>query len=409
MDIKKKIEGLTASPGVYLMKDKEGKVIYVGKAANIKKRVAGYFNRPQPSYKNEVLIRQTYDIRIIPTLSEHEAFLLESKLIKQLKPRYNISLKDDKSFPFIKITRETYPRIFFGRKKPNENMEYLGPYTNAKLLRLALKSLRKFFPFCTCRVFPKKARLTARQVCLDFHLGLCPAPCVGKISKSSYKRNIAEFKIFLKKGSGAFIKDLEKRMQRYAKNKKFEGAMRLREKIKALGLISRQGEVGNWDILGIGFSPLRIEAFDISNISGAQAVGSMVTFIEGKPSKNDYRRFRIKIVEGIDDYAMLKEVLNRRYDRVIRDNLERPDLIVIDGGRGHLNVAAGVLKRLNLSIPIIAIAKKEDLIYTVKNGLPLKLRRENPALQLIQHIRDEAHRFAINYHKLLRKKKTFKK
>ncbi|MDD5617996.1 MAG: excinuclease ABC subunit UvrC [Candidatus Omnitrophica bacterium] len=402
MDIKKKIESLPQTPGVYLMQDKNGAVIYVGKAANIRKRAASYFNKPQASYKNEILARQIQDIKIIPTISEHEAFLLESKLIKQLKPRYNISLKDDKSFPFIKITKENYPRVFIGRKKPGEKVEYFGPYTNAKLLRLALKSLRKAFKFCICRVFPKKT-------CLDFHIGLCSAPCAGEISKSDYRKNIRDFKIFLRKGSASFIKDLEKRMKLCAENKKFEDAIKLREKIKALGLISDQAEPKDWGIFGLDRQPRRIEAFDISNISGAQAVGSMVTFIDNNPSKNDYRRFKIKMIWGIDDYAMLREVLERRYKRIINDNLEKPDLIVIDGGRGHLNVALKEIYNLSLDIPIIAIAKGEELIYTVKNGSPLKLERESPMLQLIQHIRDEAHRFAINYHKLLRKKKTFER
>ena len=400
MDIKEKLNSLPDQPGVYLMKDKYAKVIYVGKAANIRKRVSSYFNRTQPSYKNEILVRHINDIQVIPTISEHEAFLLESRLIKQLSPRYNISLKDDKSFPFIKITKEDFPRVFIGRKKPNENVEYLGPYTNTKLLRLALKSLRKIFKFCTCRVFPKSA-------CLDFHLGLCFAPCIGKISKPDYKRNISEFKLFLKKGSKAFTKALEKKMKLLSGKHKFEESIKLREKIKALGLVSQQTRLEEWGVLGLETRPLRIEGFDISNIGGAQAVGSMVTFIDGKPSKNDYRRFRIRMVKEIDDYAMLREVLQRRYSKVLQDNLEKPNLVVIDGGRGHLSVAVSELKRLGLSVPIIAIAKDQELIYTVKNDAPFKLERENPVLQLIQRIRDEAHRFAINYHKLLRKKKVF--
>ncbi|MDD5355657.1 MAG: UvrB/UvrC motif-containing protein, partial [Candidatus Omnitrophica bacterium] len=372
-----------------------------------RKRVDSYFYRPQSSRKNEILVSQIKDIQAIPTASEHEAFLLESQLIKQLKPRYNISLKDDKSFPFVKITRQDYPRISIGRKKSGENAEYLGPYTNAKLLRLALKSLRKIFPFCSCRAFPKSACLPARQACLDFHLGLCPAPCIGKISKRDYKKNIREFKLFLRKGRTGFIKNLEERMKRCAGNKKFEEAIKLREKIKALGLVRKQSKTSSWGMLGFKAQPRRIEAFDISNTGGAQAVGSMVAFTDASPSKKDYRRFRIKTVMEIDDYAMLKEVLNRRYSRVIKENLEAPDLILIDGGKGHLNIAWGEINRLGLDIPIIAIAKEEELIYTVKNDSPVRFGRDNPILQLMQHIRDEAHRFAINYHKLLRRKNTF--
>jgi len=384
------------------MKDKTGRVIYVGKAANIKKRVSSYFTRPQIVYKNEVLLRQVCGIQAIATDSEHEAFLLESRLIKQLKPRYNISLKDDKSFPFIKITKQDYPRLFVGRKKPNENVQYLGPYTNAKFLRLTLKSLRKIFPFCSCYRFPKKE-------CLFFHLGLCPGPCIDKISKKDYRKNIQDFKHFLRNGSKSLIGELKKRMQHYAKIKKFEEAIKLREKIKAWGLISKQSRLPIWEALGLKRQPYRIEAFDISNIGASQAVGSMVIFLGGKPHKSGYRRFRIKAVEGIDDYKMLREVLNRRYFRVITEDLAKADLIVIDGGKGHLNVACQQLKDLGLDMPIIAIAKGQELIYTVTKKKPIKLDRENQVLQLIQHVRDEAHRFAINYHKLLRKKKVFER
>lgn len=405
MNIKTKIKSLPTSPGVYLMKDKDKKVIYVGKAANIRKRVSSYFNRPLLSYKNEALLRQVYDIETITAVSEHEAFLLESRLIKELQPYYNISLKDDKSFPFIKITRQDYPRLFIGRKKPNEDVEYIGPYTNAKLLRLALKSLRKVFPFCTCKRFPKR--------CLNVHLGLCPGPYTGKISPKDYRKNIRDLKHFLEKGSRSLIGDLQERMQHYAKIKKFEEAIKLREKIKALSLIFEQSSLNErtWGALDLEKAPYRIEAFDISNIFGNEAVGSMVTFVNGKPNKDDYRRFKIRLIDGIDDYKMLSEVLNRRYSRVIKENLGKPDLIIIDGGKGHLNVASQQLKDLGLNIPIIAIAKEKELIYTVprldslKKNTPVKLDRENQALQLIQRVRDEAHRFAVKYHRLLRKKK----
>jgi len=384
------------------MKDRTGRVIYVGKAANIKKRVFSYFARAQTTYKNEVLLKQVFDIETTITASEHEAFLLESRLIKEFKPRYNISLKDDKSFPFIKITKQDHPRIFIGRKKPDENIQYIGPYTNTKLLRLALKSLRKVFGFCRCYRFPKKE-------CLDFHIGLCPGPCVNKVSKKDYKKNIQDFKHFLKKGRVSLIKELTKRMKRYATDKKFEEALKLREKIRALSLISKQSRVSSWDVLGLEKEPRRIEAFDISNIYGSESVGSMVTFLDGKPYKNNYRRFKIRMVKGIDDYKMLREVLSRRYSRLNRENMRKPDLIVIDGGRGHLNAACQQLNNLGLGLSIIAIAKDQELIYTVSKNQPIKLDREDRVLQLIQHVRDESHRFAIKYHKLLRKKKVFEK
>lgn len=399
MDIRTKIKSLPLSAGVYLMKDKSGRVIYVGKAAHLKKRVASYLNKSHTAYKNKVLLEHIYDIEIIPTVSEHEAFLLESRLIKRFKPRYNISLKDDKSFPFIKITHDDYPRVFIGRKNPSEDVDYFGPYTSAKLLRSALKSLRKVFGFCNCHRFPKSS-------CLDYHLGLCPGPCIGKISKRDYKKSIQDFKYFLNRGSSGLVKNLEERMQHCARIKKFEEAIKLREKIRSLGLLFQQSSRPDFYRLGLDKQPYRIEAFDVSNLFGNEAVGAMVTFIDGKPFKNDYRRFRIRMVEGIDDYKMIGEILNRRYSRVVKEDLTRPDLIIIDGGRGHLNIASQQLTDLGLHIPIIAIAKAKDLIYTVTEDRPIRLGRLNLTLQLIQRIRDEAHRFAIKYHKLLRKKKA---
>jgi excinuclease ABC subunit C len=399
MDFQKKIKSLPVQPGVYLMKDGQGRVIYVGKAANIKKRVSSYFRKSGLPYKNEALVRQICNIEAITTDSEHEAFLLESRLIKQLQPHYNISLKDDKSFPFIKITRQSFPRFFIGRKKPGENVEYIGPYTDAKSLRLALKFLRKVFPFCSCHKFPKRE-------CLNFFLGLCPAPCTGRISQKEYSKSIRDLKHFLKKGSLSLIKDLQQRMQRASQSRNFEQAIKLREKIRALSLLCQQGRPGSWQLLGLDRPPRRIEAFDISNLFGKEAVGSLVTFVDNRPYKQGYRRFRIRAVEGIDDYMMLREVLSRRYSRLLKENLARPDLVVIDGGKGHLNTAWQELKSLGLDIPIIAIAKEEELIYTVIRNNPLNLGRDSVVLQLIQHVRDEAHRFAIKYHKLLRKKNS---
>ena len=398
MDIKKQIKSFPDSPGVYLMKDNKGKVIYVGKAASLKKRVASYFRKSQSDLKNKILVEQISDVEIITTISEHEAFLLESRLIKRFKPRYNISFKDDKSFPFIKITKQEYPRILIGRRKPKERVEYFGPYTNSKALRNSLKSLRKIFPFRSCRQFPKNA-------CLDYHIGLCCGPCIDKVSKTEYRKVISDFKHFLKKGSKSLARNLEQRMLLCSKQKKFEEAIQLRDRIEALGVLAQQSKAGIFDFLGLAKEPYRIEAFDISNLYGNESVGSMVTFIGGKPSKNNYRRFKIRDVQGIDDYRMIEEVMSRRYNKVVRDHLEKPDLIIIDGGRGHLGVALRTIKRLRLNIPIIAIAKEQELIYTNKNTKPIALSRQNRDLQLIQRIRDEAHRFAIKYHHLLRSKK----
>lgn len=390
---------MPTGPGVYLMKDAQGTVLYVGKASNVAKRLASYFGASSLAAKNRILIERVSDIETIPTASEHEAFLLESRLIKRFTPHFNVSFKDDKSFPFIKITREDYPRVLIGRRKPKERVEYFGPYTNAGMLRLALKSLRGIFPFRSCRQFLKNA-------CLDYHLGLCCAPCITKASKQGYRKIVFDFKHFLRKGSTSLLIHLEKRMQRATQRRRYEEALQLRDRIQALGVLAAQSEIGLFDLVGLAKEPYRIEAFDISTLLGTESVGSLVTFIGGEPSKNNYRRFKIKGVTGIDDYRMLEEVMHRRYSRVVAEHLDKPDLIIIDGGRGHLNVAQRVLRSLGLAVPMIAIAKGQELIYTIKNKGPIAFSQDNRELQLIQRIRDEAHRFAIAYHHLLRRKKA---
>jgi len=400
--IKEKIAALAHEPGVYVMKNTAGRIIYVGKAKDLKKRVASYFVKTPSSYKNASLVQRVSDVQTMTTPSEHQALLLEARLIKKHKPRYNVDLKDDKSFPFIKITKEAFPRVFVGRKRPGENVEYIGPYTNAKLLRSALQSIRRAFAYCTCKRFKKKT-------CLDYHLGLCAGPCDGSVSQSAYRKLIRDLKYFLHNGSKRFIVKLTHQMNTYSKKHKFEDALAVKERIRALETLFAQSKPSLAIALGLAKEPRRIEAFDISNLFGNEAVGSLVTFIDGKPSKDNYRRFRIRMVSGIDDYKMLQEVVRRRYQRVIAEGLSQPDLIIIDGGKGQLTAASIQLAALGLTIPIIAIAKKEELIYTLTEKMPLQLARDSAALQLVQRIRDEAHRFAVSYHHVLRRKNTFRK
>ena len=410
MVTKEKIKDFPDSPGVYLMKDAKGDVIYVGKALSLKKRVASYFAGRQVSIKTEVLLSYVADIEYKETASEHDALILESNLIKQHRPRFNISLKDDKSFPYIKVTREEFPRIFIGRRKRGqEDIDYFGPYTSAKLLRQAVKILRKSFPFCTCRRPP-------RRVCLNYHLGLCAGPYQKKISKKGYARIIRNFGDFLTKKDTDLIEELSVKMRDSVKQEKFEEAGSVRDQLEALSLLISLKKIDARKILtfdsdfyrlGLKTEPLRIEAFDISDIAGRQAVGSMVSFYKGRPDKDNYRRFRIRTVAGADDYAMIREVVRRRYERLLSESKKMPDLVVIDGGAGHLEAARTVLRALGLYIPIIAIAKSEELIYTVKDKMPVRLEGGSKVLRLIQHVRDEAHRFALKYHRLLRKKDAF--
>jgi excinuclease ABC subunit C len=410
MVTQQEIKNFPDVPGVYLMKDKEDQVIYVGKALSLKKRVRSYFLKNQTSFKTQIMMGYVHHIDFIRMASEHDALISEARFIKQYKPRFNISLKDDKSFPYIKITREDIPRVFIGRKKKeHEAFDYFGPYTSAKLLRRALAMLRKSFPFCTCRRFPKK-------VCLNYHMGLCAGPYQKKISRQEYGKIIKGLEYFLLKKDDDLIEELSRQMRAAVTQERFEDAARLRDQLEALSLLVSLKKIDarkvlsvsdDFKALGLRNEPMSIEAFDISNIGGQLAVGSMVSFLNGVPDKSRYRRFKIKTVAGADDYAMISEVVRRRYARLIKENKQMPDLIVIDGGPGQLGAGYSVLKELKLDVAIIAIAKREELIYTVKHKNAIKLTRDSKVLRLIQSLRDEAHRFALKYHHFLRARKTF--
>jgi excinuclease ABC subunit C len=337
--------------------------------------------------------------------NEAMALLLEANLIHKFKPRYNISLRDDKSFPFVKISGEEFPAISITRKKDDPLSRYLGPYTNAKLLRNALKIIRRSFAYRSCRHLPG-------QSCIYGRINLCPAPCLGKISRQEYGRDIDNIVLILEGKADLLIYRLSQLMQDKSSSRDFEAAAAVRDQISTLAELSaglsgvnRKNELEDLkNKLGLKKIPQRIEGFDISNISGKQAVGSMVSFCCGSPDKNNYRRFRIKDVEGIDDYRMLAEVVRRRYSRLTKEKGALPDLLLIDGGKGHLLAAASQLKALGLDLPLVSIAKKEERIYSSQKTRPLSFSKDIPALNLIRRVRDEAHRFAVSYHLLLRRK-----
>lgn len=403
--LKNIIKELPETAGVYIFKDDQGRIIYIGKAKSLRKRVQAYFSRFL-SAKTQAMVAKIADIEYRITGSESQAQLLEASLIKEHLPVYNISLKDDKSFPLIRITDEEFPAIYICRRKkinPQDTSLYIGPYTNAKLLRQALRSIRKIFGFRSCKRIPKK-------ICLYGKINLCPAPCVGKISIKDYQEIIQEIKMFLTSQNEKLIEHLNLKMQLLAKEKRFEEAARIRDQIYALSAILKPqrtylDELEDLkNLLGLKKMPERIEAFDVSNLFGKEACGSMVSFYKGLPDKANYRRFRIKTVEKIDDYKMLAEILFRRYSRLIKENLPLPDLILIDGGRSHLLTAKRQLSKLGLKIPLVSIAKEKENIYIPNKTKPIRLNSATPALNLIRRIRDEAHRFAIKYHRLLRKK-----
>lgn len=406
-NLKTIIQSLPMTSGVYLMKDVSGKIIYVGKAINIRKRVQSYFRKKTSlDLKTARLVEEICDIDYRDTDSEAEALLLEASLIKHYDPRFNIDLRDDKSYPLIAISSDPYPHISLVRPRVRKpDVIYYGPYVNPALVREALNIIRRIFPFCTCKKLPAKA-------CLDFHMGLCEAPCEGRLTQREYAKTIKHICLILEGKKDILLKGLEKEMEKAGQTQCFEQAAKIRDQIRALGaLYSGTKDVNYYKeaeqlyrACALPRSPQRIEAFDVSNIMGKQAVGSMVSFYAGKPDKKNYRRFRIKEVEGIDDFKMMAELVRRRYSRLKREAKTFPDLIVIDGGKGQLSAAHQQLVLLQLEIPIISLAKKEEEIFLPHKRKSIVLKKDSLGLKLLQRIRDEAHRFAITYHRKLRKK-----
>lgn len=407
MDLQEKIKTFPEASGVYLMKGKGGEILYVGKAASLRKRVLSYFqsSRAHPP-RIAALLEHVVEVEYLVTRSEAEALFYESSLIKRHQPKYNVALRDDKTYPWVKLTQEEFPRIFITRKKIDDSSLYYGPYTDAGLLHAALASMRRIFPLRNCRKFPKKP-------CLDYYIGQCLAPCVGYIDAKQYGHIVKEAKLFLEGNREGLLRELSQKMQELSRKKHYEEAAKIRDEIEALSGVSSGNQRPGWmeqlstlqDALRLENLPRRIEAFDISNIFGTSAVGSMVSFVDGFPFKDGYRRFRIKEVKGINDYEMMREVVRRRYSRVKKEKLEFPDLIVIDGGRGHLSAACGILQKLGLQeISVIGIAKRLESIYQPGRSGAMELPKNSKALHLLQRIRDEAHRFAIGYHHLLRGK-----
>jgi len=403
--LKEKILSACESPGVYLMRDAKNVVQYVGKAKNLKKRLLSYY-RTGLSRKTAALMQKVADVELRLCASQELALLLEASLIRQLKPRYNVSLRDDKSFPFVKISGGDFPGVYITRKKDDLDAMHIGPYTNVKLLKNALKIIRSSgFAYRSCRRMPK-------QSCVYYKINLCPGCCIGKISVEEYARLIDNIILILNGKTDLLIRSLTRTMQDRSKVMDFEAAARLRDQITVLsehasgsrGVNRKKESEDLRNRLGLSKLPQRIEGFDISNISGNQAVGSMVSFYNGVPDKNNYRRFRIKTVQGIDDYKMLAEIVRRRYTRIIKEGRVLPDLLLIDGGKGQLQAAVKQLEYLHLKLPVISIAKKEEHIYSSCKPCVLKFVEDTPAINLIRRVRDEAHRFALVYHQLLRKK-----
>ncbi|MBO8093402.1 MAG: excinuclease ABC subunit C [Prosthecochloris sp.] len=548
-DLEKKLASLPTAPGVYQFKNGNGNVIYVGKAKNIRSRVRSYFRSGQQhSGKTKVLLNHIRDLDVIITSSEVEALILENNLIKDLRPRYNINLKDDKTYPYVVITNEPFPRVLLTRQVRRDGATYFGPYTEARQLRSVLDLIGTIFPVrdCKLRLTPENIAAGKFSVCLNYHIHKCKGPCEGLQSEESYLQMIEEIKKLLKGRTTSLIKSLEEEMHEHAKNLRFEQAGELKLQIEGLKKYAERQKVVTTesidrdvfavarhedDACGIIFKiregkllgsqrmyfsnvtdeedttlltrflekyyletpdiipdeiflpsdigdeekkaiqtltnsrrlrfsvprigekaklvqmctenarhhlaeylvqkqkrgersrtspalealqktlrldrlPQRIECFDNSHFQGTDYTSSMVCFVNAKPRKSDYRKFRLHSFEGSDDYAAMKEAVTRRYSGSLSEELPMPDLIVIDGGKGQVNIAWKTLRDLGIDTPVIGLAKRLEEVFLPNTPDPYNLPRTSPALKLLQNLRDEAHRFAITYHRNLRTKRT---
>ncbi len=548
-----KLEHLPSKPGVYQFKDGEGKVLYVGKAMNLRNRVLQYFSASagqKPSQlgpRLEAMISRISDVEIIVTDSEVEALILEATLIKKIKPRYNIDLKDDKSYPYIVITNEPFPRVFVTRRIVRDGSKYFGPYTDVVTMRTSLKMIRDTFMVRSCNYYIDDEVIRKRKirVCLDYHIKKCEGPCEGFVSQVHYSAMIKEVEQVLKGKVESLIRSLEEKMQKASHEHRFEEAAVLRDKIRSFRVYSDRQKVVDVDLTdrdvlavaaeggdgcGVLFKiregkvigrhhvymsgvddrteaeiieqfieryyldaediprevflpieaeggetlarwlsekrcekvqvvvpkigekakllamcktnarflldelklqkmkredyvphsvnalqrdlrlpdpPQRIECFDISNIQGSDTVASMVVFENGRPKKSEYRKFKVRSMQGPDDFASMREVIERRYARLLQERAELPDLIVVDGGKGQLSSTVEVLQRLGLKeIPAIGLAKRLEEVFVPGSSDPQSIPRTSSGLKLLQQIRDEAHRFAVTYHRVVRKKRT---
>lgn len=408
--IRGKISKLPNSPGVYKFSGSGGKIIYVGKALSLKKRVSSYFREGRAGdARMEMLVNEVRDIAYIRTSSEAEALIYEAGLIKDHAPKYNIELKDDRSYPFLKLTvNEDFPRLYVTRRRTADGALYYGPYVDVRLLNEALSFMKKVFPLRSCRRMKKK-------VCLEYHIERCSGPCEGKVSEEEYRKVVGQLKNFLEGKKTDLLKDMEDELKRHSEKREYEKAIGVKNRIAALTAVQQQHDRSSRPIFGeldelrnvlrMDVIPMTIECFDVSNLGGKQAVGSMVRFLAGAPKKADYRKYRIKGVRGIDDYSMIKEVVRRRYSRLIKEGKPFPDLVMIDGGKGHLSAARAVLDELGLDrLKAVSIAKEFNHLYTGDRKDPIRLSPGSRLLLLVQRIRDEAHRFAIKYHRQIRSK-----
>jgi excinuclease ABC subunit C len=424
--LQRKLQGLPNKPGVYLMRDKRGRIIYVGKAASLRDRVRSYFRQAtlrSADAKLRGLLHSIEDLDVLVVRTEAEATLTEGRLIKEYRPRYNSLFKDDKRFLMIRADlQHPFPRFVAVRLQKDDGATYFGPYASSSSARAALDFVEKRFGLRRCMSATPGPE--DHKHCLNDILRYCMTPCIGKISEADYRTRAEEAAAFLRGERPEYLLELQQTMTKEAQAQHFERAaalrdtlVRLRQAIKQRALAARSFAMKVEDAragleelrtaLNLAEPPRLIEAYDISNIGGTLAVGSLVCAVDGLPQRNRYRLFRIRTVEGSDDPAMLAEVIRRRFERLQRERGERPGLVLVDGGVAQLHAARAELDRLSLSaVPVAGLAKQFEELYDAGHGVdnPLRLPPDGAALKVLQRLRDEAHRFALTYHRRLRLK-----
>ena len=420
------IQDIPNAAGIYVFRNATAEVIYVGKAKSLRKRVASYFQPSRQrtaSAKLRSLINSIAYFEFYVVKNESEALLLESRLIKQYAPRYNTELRDDKRFLLIVVDpADEYPRLGLTRIKKRDNRLYFGPFPHPRAVRQTMHYLAKTFGLRTCKT--RTPDFSTHEHCLESVIHDCSRPCLRKITPGEYHSRLEQALEVLRGRSREIEQRLKAEMQELAARQRFEDAAQRRDMIENIHEISRNYRLRSFErarlkasestdnvdalqqALGLQERPEVIECVDISNIGGVLAVGSIVSFRHGKASPSDYRRFRIRTVDQADDFGMMREVVLRHYRRLREEGGEMPNLLIIDGGRGQLNAAIEALNEAAVPpLAVIGLAKKEEEIYLPGREEPLRLRRNHTGLRLVQAARDEAHRFALTYHKKLRRKR----
>ena len=424
-----KVRSFPHAPGVYIMKDAAGRVIYVGKAKDLRSRAGSYFLKAAAEeHRTAALVKEIRDIEYIAAESEIDALLLEARLIKDILPKYNKELRDNKTFPYVEITtREEFPRVYVTREPHSRGTKLYGPFPSSGDLHAAVSVLQKIFKFRTCNldIHESDDRWQWFRPCLLASINQCTAPCNRRTSKDDYRRSIKRLQRFLDGGKKMLIGEMRRDMAAAAESFRYEEAAELRDEIELLESLDRRGDldihvqpeafhvdpqkglIGLQKVLHLPRRPRTIEGVDIAHLGGKETVASVVKFIDGFPFKPGYRRFKIRMTEGIDDFGSIHEVVARRFHRLDAEEETFPDILLIDGGRGQLNAALSAFSSLSIEPPtVVSLAKRDEEIYAPTLEKPLRLSRHSYALRLLQYVRDEAHRFAQHYHHILRRKST---